>query len=283
MLPKSKKIEVAVLTIYLLCYGLHLFDYFILRTDQTFWNEAFVHKLLGIAVIYAALKFFQLTWQEIGFRQRDFFKNSWNGLLFGLVVFVLAYGAEILLLVSQGTFQGLDVYVSAYAVDKNVGRETGLIFFLICFVGNVINVIMEEGAFRGLFQKLFEQKYSFITAAVCSSTLFGLWHLVGPLRSYFDGDMNFSSFTLNALMLVVTSAMVGFKFALMTRLSGSLYMAMSHHFTNNFLINIVHTLSDTGADELMFVRIAIAQILSFVLVLIWYLLVRKNSRKEVSQ
>ncbi|MGT2930313.1 CPBP family intramembrane glutamic endopeptidase [Streptococcus dentasini] len=283
MLPKKKKIELAVLTIYLLCYGLHLFDYFILRTDQTFWNEAFVHKLLGIAVIYVALKFFQLTWQEIGFRQGGFLKNTWNGLLFGLVVYVLAYGVEILLLSNQGKFQGLDVYVSAYAVDKNVGRETGLIFFLICFVGNVINVIMEEGAFRGLFQKLFEQKYSFITAAVCSSILFGLWHFVGPLRSYFDGDMNFSGFILNALMLVVTSAMVGFKFALMTRLSGSLYMAMSHHFTNNFLINIIHTLSDTGADELMFVRVAIAQILSFVLVLLWYLLAAKKSRKEVSQ
>jgi len=52
----------------------------------------------------------------------------------------------------------LDFYVSAYSVSGNIGQQRGLLFLLICLVGNLINVLMEEGIFRGLFQKVFERK-----------------------------------------------------------------------------------------------------------------------------
>ena len=71
-----------------------------------------------------------------------------------------------------------------------------------------------------------------------------------------------------------TSALIGFKFALLTRITGSLYAAMGDHFVNNTIVNLLHVLSYSGADELQTVRIALAQSLSFLLVLIWY----KNRR-----
>ena len=67
--------------------------------------------------------------------------------------------------------------MSTYAVSSNTGHQTALIFFVICLAGNVINVVMEEGVFRGLFQKLLGFRYSFMGAAVISSVLFGLWHV----------------------------------------------------------------------------------------------------------
>lgn len=72
-------------------------------------------------------------------------------------------------------------------------------------------------------------------------------------------------------MLIVTSGLVGFKFVMMTRMTGSLYMAMGDHFINNTIVNILHVVSNTDADELQFIRIAIAQTLSFIVVLICYL------------
>ena len=72
-------------------------------------------------------------------------------------------------------------------------------------------------------------------------------------------------------MLVVTSALISFKFALLTRITGSQYMAMGDHFVNNTIVNTLHVVSTTGSDELRFIRITVAQTLSFILVLIYYL------------
>ena len=81
---------------------------------------------------------------------------------------------------------------------------------------------------------------------------------------------------MNALILMLTSAVVGFKFALMTRLAGSLYMAMANHCVNNVIVNLVHVTSISGEDTLMFVRISIAQGLSFLVVAVWYLVASRR-------
>lgn len=80
----------------------------------------------------------------------------------------------------------------------------------------------------------------------------------------------------NGSMLLVTSALVGFKFAMLTELTGSHYMAMGDHFVNNTIVNLLHVVSDTGADELMVIRVSIAQSVSFILVLIYYIRARRR-------
>ena len=88
--------------------------------------------------------------------------------------------------------------------------------------------------------------------------------------------MSYKGFITNAIMLVVTSSLVGFKFALMTKLTGSLYMAMGHHFVNNAIVNMLHVVSSTGTDEFMVVRITIAQTVSFAAILVWYILAKRG-------
>lgn len=209
--------------------------------------------------------------KEIGFVNNRVLCNLIKGLGFGLSVFIIAYIVEILILVVQNKFVGVQIYVSAYAIDENIGNQTTLVFFIICIIGNIINVVMEEGLFRGLFQKMFERKYSFFVSAIISSSLFGIWHIMAPIRSYCDGKIGGSGFIANMIMLVVTSGIIGFKFCLLTKMTGSLYMGMSDHFVNNTIVNFFHVLSDTGVDELQVVRIAVAQSLSFIIVLIYYM------------
>lgn len=178
----------------------------------------------------------------------------------------------------QGNFRALRLYVTAYAARGNIGHQTALIFFAICIVGKIINVIMEEGVFRGLFQQILQKRYSFLLSAVIASCLFGLWHITLPIRNYHDGISSMGGSIANAAVLIVTSGLVGFKFAMMTKITGSLYMAMGDHFVNNTIVNMLHVVSNTGADELQFVRITIAQTLSFIIVLICYL--KKHQKIE---
>lgn len=278
MINTKRKALSVVLIIYLICFMFRILEYFILRTDRTFWGEAFIHKLIGIAVLFVVIKHFDFTFKEIGFAKGKTILCISKGLAFGLVIFVLAYSAEILVLALHGNFKTLALYVSAYSVDGNIGHQTALVFFAICIVGNIINVVMEEGMFRGLFPKLLEHKYTFIISAVIASVLFGMWHIMAPIRDYYDGTMSMSGFIANSVMLVITSALVGFKFAMITKLTGNLYMAMGDHFVNNTIVNILHVISIIGTDELMILRISIAQSVSFIIVLIWYFVAHHKKR-----
>lgn len=270
-MQRKEKILAIVFTIYLLCFAFRLFEYFILRTDKTVLGEAVVHKLIGIAILFLSMKLLQFSPGGIGYVKKHAFKNLLMGLAFGIAVFTIAYAVEILLVIAQGNFDSLQVYISTYAVDKNVGRQTAMLFFLICIFGNIINVVMEEGIFRGIIMTILQEKYSFMVSAVISSVLFGLWHMVGPVRNYFDGISSMQGTIANIIMLVVTSGLVGFKFALLTKMTGNLYMGLGDHFVNNTIVNMLHVVSNTGADELMFVRITIAQSISCILVFIFYI------------
>ena len=278
MLHKKKRILSAVISIYILCFIIRFLEYFLLRTDETVWGEAFVHKLIGIVILFITVKYYNFKFSEIGFTRDKVWYNLSGGLALGLVVFIPAYLVEILIAVMQGRFETLALYVSAYSVTGTIGNQTGFLFYVICIVGNMINVVMEEGIFRGFFQKILERKYSFVLSAAITSGLFGVWHIMAPVRSYYDGTMSYNGFVANAIMLTVTSALVGFKFALMTRLTNSLYMAMGHHFMNNAIVNMLHVVSSTGTDELMVVRITIAQTVSFVTILVWYILAQRKQK-----
>ena len=279
LLNTKTKTILAVFAIYFLCFAFRFFEYFIIRTDQTFFGEAFIHKLIGIGIMVGALFLFGYKFKDIGFKTGKAFLDILKGLAFGLGIFVIAYGVEILILVGSGEFQSLELYVSAYSVNGNLGKRTDFVFFLICILGNVINVLMEEGVFRGLFQKMLGDHYKFVIAGIIASALFGVWHIMSPLRSYIDGDMSLGGFIANTAMLIGTSALVGFKFALIGKLTGNLYMAMGDHFVNNTIVNILHVVSNEEADHLMTIRITIAQSVSFTVVLIWYLIVYLKNKK----
>ena len=266
-----------VLIIYLVCCILRVAEYMILRTDQTFWGESFVHKLLGLVLLVPALRFYSLNFKQIGLETKNLFRRVRIGLIWGILFFALAYLIEIAVLLSQGNFLGLDFYVSAYSVNGNIGQQRGLLFLLICLAGNLINVLMEEGIFRGLFQKVFERQYSFIKSALFSSLLFGFWHIMAPFRSLLDGEMSLTGFWINSLILVLTSFLIGLQFALMAKMTGSLYMGMAVHFVNNTVVNLLHVLSKNGTDQLLSLRITVAQTLSFLVLLIYYQ-IRKRAR-----
>ncbi len=277
---KNKNILSSVLLIYIICFILRLIEYFFLRTDSTVIGEALFHKLAGIAILIIFARIYKYKADEIGFSSYKCELKLAAGLLFGIACFALAYFIEVLIAKASGSYTGLKFYVTSYSVNGNLGNQTGFLFFALCIFGNIVNVMMEEGVFRGLFIRRLQEKFSYSSTAIISAILFGFWHGVAPVRSFLDGDLSTFGLLMNCLILILSSAVVGYKYGLITKITGSGFMAMGDHFVNNTLVNILHVLSENGADQLQMVRISIAQTLSFVLVLIFYFYSKKHKNQQ---
>ena len=100
-----------------------IFEYFVLRTDQTILGEAFIHKLFGIIVICLVVKRSGETLSDIGFVKNDYIRSAVKGLVLGLSMFTIGYFVEILILMQNRTYAGdsgrLPVYV-LYFLDFGI-------------------------------------------------------------------------------------------------------------------------------------------------------------------
>lgn len=277
---KNKNILSSVLLIYIICFVLRLFEYFVIRTDSSVIGEALFHKLAGIAVLIICARIYKYKPSEVGLSPDKCGIKLMSGLLFGIACFAVAYFVEVLIAKASGSYTGLKFYVTSYSVNGNLGNQTGLLFFVLCIFGNIVNVVMEEGVFRGLFIRRLQEKFSYASTAIISAILFGFWHGVAPVRSFIDGDLSTFGLFMNCLILILSSAVVGYKYGLITKITGSGFMAMGDHFVNNTLVNILHVTSANGADQFQMVRISIAQTLSFILVLIWYFHSKKTETSK---
>ncbi len=274
----KKRPIVFILIFYLVCFVFRAVEYLVIRTDQSILGEAFIHKLIGIGLLAAAVWLAKYKWSDIGFKPKNAIKWICYGLLFAAVVYAIAYGTEIILQASASNDPALQFYVASYSTTGDPVIQSGIGFVLICVAGNIINVIMEEGVFRGLFIYLAEEKYSFLKACLFSALVFGFWHIAQPVRNVIDGAQSPGGAFMMGLMLVGTSALGGIQYTLLYKLTGALWFSMAAHFVNNTVINLLHVVTVSGADGMQAVRITIAQTLSFIAVLIVFIVKHRNRK-----
>lgn len=182
----------------------------------------------------------------------------------GGVCFAVSFGLELGLLALQGNSAHWEIYISSFSLTGTQIKNTDFVFFLLCILFNIVNVWMEEGVFRGLFMKTLSETKPFIAANFIAAFLFGIWHIVMPIRSYVNGEMSFAAMFLMGIGYIILAGIMGVKWGLLYRITGNLWAGLGDHlFNNTVATNMLHAVSQNGADELQIVRIMAAQIISF--------------------
>ena len=192
---KCKSINLCMI-IFTFCLLVRFVEYFLIKTDQTAIGENVLHKVVGIILLALILKRVNLSWSDIGFHRNGFISGILKGLFLGSVCFAISYGLELAILALQGNPAHLELYISSFSLTGSQINHTDFVFFLLCILFNVINVWMEEGVFRGLFLKTSFETKSFMKANYIAAFLFGVWHIVMPVRSYINGEMSFAAMLL---------------------------------------------------------------------------------------
>jgi len=119
-----------------------------------------------------------------------------------------------------------------------------------------------------------------MAANLIAAFLFGIWHIVMPLRSYMNGEMSFAAMALMSVGYIILAGIIGIKWGLLYRITGNLWLGLGDHlFNNTIATNMLHVVSPTGTDELQIVRIMAAQLISFAFVLAIY--IGKNRKDSV--
>ena len=257
--------------IFMLCLSVRFVEYFLIETDKTAIGENVLHKVVGIILLALVLKKVNLTWGDIGFQKNGLVSGILKGLLLGTVCFAVSFGLELAISVLQGNPAHLEIYISSFTLTGSQIKNTDFVFFLLCVLFNVINVWMEEGVFRGLFLKMLSKTKPFMQANFIAAFLFGIWHIVMPIRSYVNGEMSFAAMVLMGIGYIILAGIMGIKWGLLYHITGNLWAGLGDHlFNNTVATNMLHVVSLKGADELQIVRIMAAQIISFAFVIAIY-------------
>ena len=193
--------------------------------------------------------------------------------------YLAAFAAEFIILAAQGRPAHLEFFVTGFSLTGSTVKLTGAGFVLMCIFFNIINVWMEEGVFRGFFIKYISCGHDRKKALYISSLLFGLWHLVTPVRSLLDGDMSSTEFAVMSVGYVVLSMLMGIKWGLLYQMSGNIWIGMADHFFNNCVVtNLLHVVTADGVDEMQIIRVITGELISFIAVTAYS---RIKVRKEV--
>ena len=277
---KENRVRNSVI-IFIICLIVHAAEVFFIRTDETVFAECFINKVFGIAVLFVLLRMLKQKWSDIGFKSSRFLPDCLKGFLICTVFYTIGFAVEFITLAASGNPGHVEFFVTGFSLTGNVTKQTGIGFVLMCIGFNIINVWMEEGLFRGFYITYLKEKIGAKGALFLAAFLFGLWHLVTPLRSVADGEMSLVTFAVMSVGYVVLSGLMGIKWGMLYEQSGSVWIGLADHFFNNCVVtNLLHVVTESGVDEYQILRVLIGELTSFVAVVVF---VKVKNRKAASQ
>lgn len=241
----------AALWIGALCFGLRVADVFLIRSD-TWLGELILSKVLGLAIVlgYAIWSGYGLN--RIGFRKISVVTLVSISFVLTALVMATTFLTQFLFLSAQGAGPIFTTGAQGSALSpQNAG--TSVLFSITKLLAlNLVNATMEESLFRGLVLTHLAAAMSRMRANAVQAILFGLWHIVWPLRAVIDGDMATSEAMSYGAGYILVATLMGFVWGCFFVWFKSLWVGIFAHTFQNAALNVFHITTAAGGTGLAF-------------------------------
>jgi len=256
----SRSLQIGIL-IFVIIFILRMIEIFILRLDEI-WGEVFVSKLLGFLIIIGYLWIVKRKPRDIGFHTNHLLKSISIAFVVMALSILLSYLAEWIYLARKGMEVSLIFAPLSYSLDAEYAIKGGLLFGLWLFFGNVMNSLMEEGLFRGVMVTHFRGGLSFWKANILQAFLFGIWHIVWPIKSYAMNQMNAQEAIIVSIGYIFSSGIIALVWGYLFLKTGSLWAPWLAHTLSNSVMNLLHTVTPQGYDTGFLLRMSILPLIA---------------------
>jgi len=241
------------LMLLLIALAFRIMDIFVLRLDER-WGEIILSKFLGFALVLAYLWAVRRGVKDIGLHSDLLGKSVLIAAFVTMVTLVSAYAAEWVYLTASGAQPSFALAARGHTIDPELGMQGGLLFGMWLIIGNFVNSFMEEGLFRGVMIPHFRTRLSFWQANFLQALLFGLWHLVWPIKYFVTGQMDASTATMSGITYVIAAGINGLVWGYLYLKTNNLWAPWVAHTMTNSTLNLLHTVTAEGFDPGLMVR-----------------------------
>ncbi len=285
--PKGRTLP-NTLSIYFVMLAIYGMDVFIFKSDLTVLGDAFFARCISFVVLFLYLWAAKEPVETLGLSKKGekFLAGGLYGTIFAMLPLALVTVAEIAYYLSTDA-SALNLRfetpnMSYVRSEENLTPVAGVVIYIFtCFFGNAF----KECFFRGFLLKKFNKITDFGKANFMQAVLYMTFILPYLARSIPDqlsrGRLTPQLAVFMVCFYIIHETFAGLKWGLMTRISGSTYMAVIDHFLYVFFSNSVFITNRYVTWSFMLHMMAI-QVVSFLLVLIYYLYGMKkiNDKKK---
>ena len=242
--------------LFVIIFVIRMIEIFVLRLDEI-WGEIFVSKFLGFLIIIGYLYMVKRKPSDIGLHLHNLLKSMSIALIIMTLSISLSYLAEWIYLAGRGMQPSLLFAPLSYALEAEYAMKGGLLFGFWLFFGNLVNSLMEEGLFRGVMITHFRVNLSFWKANFLQAFLFGIWHIVWPIKSYIMEQMSAQEAIFTSVGYILSSGLIALVWGYLFLKTGSLWTPWFAHTMSNSVMNLLHTVTAQGFDTGFLLRMSI--------------------------
>jgi len=244
---------------------LRIIEIFYLRLDEI-WGEVFISKLLGFLMILSYLWLGKRKIRDIGLHSNYFLEGISIVMVTMTAILAFSYFFEWLYLSTRGLKPTFIIAPMSNALDAEFAVQGGFLFGLWLIFGNLMNSLMEEGLFRGVMITHFSVHLSFWKANLLQAFLFGLWHIIWPIKSYTMDQMSAVEAIVIAIGYIVASGLIGLVWGYLFFKTGNLWAPWLAHTMNNSTMNLLHTVTAEGYDFGFMIRMGVLPFVALLMI-----------------
>ena len=278
--PKNRNLP-ETMSMYLVILVLYCVDIFFLQSDRTVLADAFYSRCASLIVLFSYIWFTKSSVTLVGISTKK--KKISAALIYGTLFTVIPM---IIVMAVECIYYGLTDISSitlkftppSLAYVRRAEHMTTGGAIAVYFLTTVVGSVFKEFFFRGFLLKRFKKSLKFNTANVLQAVLYMFMTMPMLLRNLVTHTYDDTTASLGVFIVmfyIIHETLAGIKWGLLTRVTGSTYMAIVDHSLFVFLANSVYITTKYVTWSFM-THMLLIQVVSFVLVLIYY---KKNMKK----